>query len=64
MVCERKTQNYSCFLFQEHWKVDPFSADKMENGDIYARGTQVSGFFFYCKIMISAMMLEIMFMHQ
>lgn len=29
------------FLFQEEWKVDPFSAHKMDNGDIYARGTQV-----------------------
>ena len=27
--------------FQDSWKVDAFSAHKMENGDIYARGTQV-----------------------
>ncbi|KAL3853625.1 hypothetical protein ACJMK2_017156 [Sinanodonta woodiana] len=27
-------------VFTEHWKVDPFSAEKFENGDIYARGTQ------------------------
>ncbi|XP_064610402.1 aminoacylase-1-like isoform X1 [Liolophura sinensis] len=27
-------------VFMEHWKVDPFSADKMDNGDIYARGSQ------------------------
>ncbi|XP_060554792.1 aminoacylase-1-like [Ruditapes philippinarum] len=27
-------------VYPEEWKVDPFSADKMENGDIYARGTQ------------------------
>ncbi|XP_030855958.1 aminoacylase-1-like [Strongylocentrotus purpuratus] len=24
----------------DHWKCDPFEAKKMENGDIYARGTQ------------------------
>ncbi|XP_053377243.1 aminoacylase-1-like [Mercenaria mercenaria] len=29
-------------VFPEEWKVDPFSAEKLENGDIYARGTQVS----------------------
>ena len=28
-------------LSQEHWTYDPFSAHKTENGDIYARGTQV-----------------------
>ncbi|OWF35113.1 aminoacylase-1-like [Mizuhopecten yessoensis] len=27
-------------VFTEHWKVDPFAAEKMENGDIYGRGTQ------------------------
>ncbi|XP_078595531.1 aminoacylase-1-like [Branchiostoma floridae x Branchiostoma japonicum] len=27
-------------VFPEHWCCEPFSADKMENGDIYARGTQ------------------------
>ncbi|XP_071083031.1 aminoacylase-1-like [Haliotis cracherodii] len=27
-------------VFPEHWKVPPFSAEKMENGDIYARGSQ------------------------
>ncbi|KAH3816581.1 aminoacylase-1-like [Dreissena polymorpha] len=27
-------------VYPEEWKVDPFSADKMPNGDIYARGTQ------------------------
>lgn len=27
-------------LFQEHWKYEPFSAHKDENGDIYGRGTQ------------------------
>ncbi|XP_060075406.1 aminoacylase-1-like [Ylistrum balloti] len=27
-------------VFKEHWKVDPFVAEKMENGDIYGRGTQ------------------------
>lgn len=26
--------------FPAEWMVDPFSAEKMENGDIYARGTQ------------------------
>ncbi|XP_041458481.1 aminoacylase-1-like isoform X2 [Lytechinus variegatus] len=26
--------------FADHWKCDPFEAKKMENGDIYARGTQ------------------------
>lgn len=29
---------YKCF--QEHWKYEPFSAHKDENGTIYARGTQ------------------------
>ena len=29
------------FIFQEFWKHDPFAAVKEENGDIYARGTQV-----------------------
>ena len=28
-------------LSKEHWTYDPFSAHKTENGDIYARGTQV-----------------------
>ena len=28
-------------LSQEHWTYDPFSAHKTQNGDIYARGTQV-----------------------
>ncbi|XP_047740433.1 aminoacylase-1A isoform X2 [Hyalella azteca] len=27
-------------VFPEHWKYDPFSATKDENGDIYGRGTQ------------------------
>lgn len=27
-------------VFPEHWVCDPFEAKKMENGDIYARGTQ------------------------
>ncbi|XP_063850522.1 aminoacylase-1-like [Scylla paramamosain] len=27
-------------VFPEHWKYDPFSAHKDENGDIYGRGTQ------------------------
>ncbi|CAJ0951859.1 unnamed protein product, partial [Mesorhabditis belari] len=27
-------------VFEEHWKHDPFSAVKEENGDIYGRGTQ------------------------
>ncbi|XP_067685085.1 aminoacylase-1A-like [Haliotis asinina] len=27
-------------VFPEHWKVDPFSAEKTENGDIIARGSQ------------------------
>lgn len=27
-------------VYPEEWKVDPFSAHKFENGDIYARGTQ------------------------
>ncbi|KAG0724498.1 Aminoacylase-1 [Chionoecetes opilio] len=27
-------------VFPEHWKYDPFSAHKEENGDIYGRGTQ------------------------
>ncbi|XP_072026052.1 aminoacylase-1-like isoform X2 [Amphiura filiformis] len=27
-------------VFPEHWKCDPFSATKYDNGDIYARGTQ------------------------
>lgn len=27
-------------VYPDQWKVDPFSAEKMENGDIYARGTQ------------------------
>lgn len=27
-------------VFPEHWKYDPFSAHKEENGDIYARGSQ------------------------
>ncbi|XP_066285183.1 aminoacylase-1-like [Branchiostoma lanceolatum] len=27
-------------VFPEHWRCEPFSADKTENGDIYARGTQ------------------------
>ena len=31
------------FPMKEHWKYDPFAAVKEENGDIYARGTQVSG---------------------
>ena len=26
---------------QEKWKHEPFAATKEENGDIYARGTQV-----------------------
>ena len=29
------------FPSQEHWKYDPFSAHMEDNGDIYARGTQV-----------------------
>ena len=29
-------------VYMDHWKVDPFAAHKMENGDIYGRGTQVS----------------------
>ncbi|KAK3103076.1 hypothetical protein FSP39_016275 [Pinctada imbricata] len=29
-------------VFRDQWKCDPFEAKKMENGDIYARGTQVS----------------------
>lgn len=27
-------------VYPEEWKVDPFSAEKLDNGDIYARGTQ------------------------
>ncbi|XP_077862170.1 aminoacylase-1-like [Saccoglossus kowalevskii] len=27
-------------VFQEHWKCDAFEAKKMDNGDIYGRGTQ------------------------
>lgn len=27
-------------VFADHWKCDPFEAKKMENGDIYARGSQ------------------------
>ncbi|XP_052781442.1 aminoacylase-1-like [Mya arenaria] len=27
-------------VYPKEWKVEPFSADKMPNGDIYARGTQ------------------------
>ncbi|KAL4239493.1 adenylate cyclase [Mactra antiquata] len=27
-------------VFPEEWKVDPFSAEKLDNGDIYARGSQ------------------------
>lgn len=27
-------------VFPDHWKCNPFSATKYENGDIYARGTQ------------------------
>ncbi|XP_071484288.1 aminoacylase-1-like isoform X2 [Diadema antillarum] len=27
-------------VFPEHWDCDPFEAKKMENGDIYARGSQ------------------------
>jgi len=27
-------------VFPEHWKYDPFSAEKEPNGDIYGRGTQ------------------------
>jgi len=27
-------------VFPEHWKYDPFSAEKEDNGDIYGRGTQ------------------------
>merc|ERR1712107_214497 len=27
-------------VFPEHWKYEPFSAHKDENGDIYGRGTQ------------------------
>ncbi|XP_052781401.1 aminoacylase-1-like [Mya arenaria] len=27
-------------VYPKEWKVEPFSADKMANGDIYARGTQ------------------------
>ena len=31
-------------LFQDSWKMDAFSAHKMENGNIYARGTQVNSY--------------------
>ena len=31
-----------CVSLQEHWVCDPWKAKKMENGDIYARGSQVS----------------------
>nr|XP_053644923.1 aminoacylase-1-like [Cherax quadricarinatus] len=27
-------------VFPEHWKYEPFSGDKDDNGDIYGRGTQ------------------------
>ena len=31
-------------MLQDQWKYDPFSAHKEENGDIYARGSQVRSY--------------------
>ena len=37
------------FFFQkEHWTYEPFSAHKTENGNIYARGSQVKNFGSIC----------------
>ena len=30
-------------VFPSHWEYDPFEAHKKENGDVVARGTQISG---------------------
>ena len=32
---------FDLLIFQEHWKYDPFDAHKDEDGNIYARGSQV-----------------------
>ena len=41
-------------MLQEHWKYDPFLAHKEENGDIYARGSQVQNNFYVAIFVIFA----------
>lgn len=41
---------------KEHWTYEPFSAHKTENGDIYARGTQVKNFAF--NLIYTSMAIE------
>lgn len=35
-----ETLIFTCIYSQEHWKYEPFSAHKDEEGNIYGRGTQ------------------------
>ena len=39
------------FFRKEHWTYEPFSAHKTENGNIYARGSQVKNFASICTSM-------------
>ncbi len=40
-------------VFPEHWKYEPFSAHKEDNGDIYGRGTQAQGTISWCHLFTS-----------